>query len=79
NNHAEQIHNRINALRDFIKSDKQELEVLENNLGKLSSAPNNDAFRTMIQGKIKNFTRKIRTKTELIELFKSKLNKQVSG
>ncbi|QMU30216.1 DUF349 domain-containing protein [Adhaeribacter radiodurans] len=79
NNHAEQIHNRINALRDFIKSDKQELEVLETNLGKLSTAPNNDTFRTMIQGKIKNFNRKIKTKTELIELFKSKLNQQVSG
>ena len=79
NNHAEQIHNRINALRDFIKSDKQELEVLETNLGKLSSAPNNDAFRTMIEGKIKNFNRKIKTKTELIELFRGKLNKEVTN
>ncbi len=77
NNHAEQMHNRINALRDFIKADRQELEVLETNLGKLSSAPNNDAFRTMIQGKIKNFTRKIKTKTELIDLYKSKLNREV--
>lgn len=79
NNHTEQLHHRINALRDFIKSDKQELEVLETNLGKLSSAPNNDTFRTMLQGKIRNFNRKIQTKTELIDLFKSKLNKEVPG
>ena len=74
NSPADQIHARINALRDFIKYDKQEVEVLETNLGKLSAAPSNDTFRTMLQGKIRNFSRKITTKTELIEFLKGKLN-----
>lgn len=65
---------RINALKDFIKSDKSELEVLETNLGKLSDSPSNDAFRNMLQGKIRNFNRKINTKQELIELFKGQLS-----
>lgn len=78
-NQAEQAQHRINTLRDFIRADKQELEVLETNLGKLSNAPNNDTFRTMLEGKIKNFNRKIKTKNELIDLFKTKLNKPVSG
>ncbi len=65
---------RINALRDFIKSDKQELEVLESNLGKLSDTPGNDAFKNMLQGKIRNFNRKINTKHELIEMFKGQLS-----
>ncbi|MCC9136557.1 DUF349 domain-containing protein [Pontibacter silvestris] len=68
------LHARINALKDFIKSDKQELEVLESNLGKLSDAPANDAFRNMLNGKIRNFNRKINTKQELIELFNSQLS-----
>ncbi len=65
---------RINALRDFIKSDKSELEVLEGNLGKLSDSPGNEAFRSMLQGKIRNFNRKIGTKTAMIEMFKSQLS-----
>jgi len=65
---------RINALKDFIKSDKSELEVLEDNLGKLSDAPANDAFRSMLQGKIRNFNRKISTKTDMIEMFRSQLS-----
>ncbi|OUJ73395.1 DUF349 domain-containing protein [Hymenobacter crusticola] len=69
----EQVTNRIQALRDFIKYDKQEQEVLEENLGKLSSAPSNDAFRTMLQGKIRAFQRKIRTKNDLIELLRKRL------
>ena len=68
------LHARINALRDFIKSDRQELEVLETNLGKLSDAPSNDAFRSMLQGKIRNFNRKISTKQALIEMFQEQLS-----
>ncbi|WP_114777352.1 DUF349 domain-containing protein [Botryobacter ruber] len=64
---------RINALKEFIKSDKQELEVLESNLGKLSDSPGNEAFRSMLQGKIRNFKRKIDTKEHLISIFKNKL------
>src|SRR5688572_1626912 len=74
NSPADQVHARINALRDFIKYDKQEVEVLETNLGKLSDTPNNETFRTMLQGKIRNFTRKITTKTELIEFLKNRLS-----
>lgn len=69
-NPEEQSQARIQALRDFIKSDKQELEVLETNLGRLADTPSNEAFRTMLQGKIKNFTRKIKTKQELIDMLK---------
>ena len=65
---------RINALKEFIKSDRNELEVLEDNLGKLSDTPGNDAFRSMLQGKIRNFKRKINTKTEMIESFKNQLS-----
>ncbi|WP_162055323.1 DUF349 domain-containing protein [Pontibacter pamirensis] len=65
---------RINALKDFIKSDRNELEVLEGNLGKLSDTPGNDTFRNMLQGKIRNFKRKINTKTEMIETFQNQLS-----
>jgi hypothetical protein len=74
NTPADQAYARINALKEFIKYDKQEIEVLETNLGKLSSAPGNETFRTMLQGKIRNFNRKITTKTELIEFLKDRLN-----
>ena len=57
------------ALRKFIESDKQELETLRDNLDKLSTAPANDQFRQLLQGKIRTFERKIQTKTELIALF----------
>ena len=75
NSPADQVHARVNALRDFIKSDKQEIEVLETNLGKLSNTPGNETFRTMLQGKIRNFNRKITTKTELIDFLKQRLNR----
>lgn len=65
---------RINALKDFIKSDRNELEVLETNLGKLNDSPSNDTFRNMLKGKIRNFNRKIGTKTALIEMFQSQLS-----
>jgi hypothetical protein len=68
------IQARINALKEFIKSDKNELEILENNLGKLSDSPGSDSFRSMLQGKIRNFNRKINTKHELIEMFKGQLS-----
>ena len=65
---------RINALKDFIKSDKNELSLLEDNLGKLSDAPGNDSFRNMLKGKIRNFNRKINTKQELIEMYQGQLS-----
>lgn len=71
-NANEQSHARINALRDFIKSDKQELDVLETNLGRLADTPGNETFRNMLEGKIKSFSRKIKTKQELIDLLKPK-------
>ncbi|MBD2713670.1 DUF349 domain-containing protein [Microvirga sp. STR05] len=69
----DQVNIRVQALRDFIKYDKQEQEALEENLGKLSAAPANDAFRQMLQGKIRAFERKIRTKNELITLLRQRL------
>jgi hypothetical protein len=69
----DQINTRIQSLRDFIKSDLQERVVLEENLGKLSDSPGNDTFRTMLQGKVRAFDRKIRTKTELIEILRRRL------
>lgn len=72
-NEQESLNVRINALKDFIKSDKGELEVLEQNLDKLSDSPSNDTFRNMLQGKIRNFKRKINTKQEMIDGLKEKL------
>ena len=68
-----QQHNqaRINLLQDFIKGDRQELDVLEGNLGKLAPIPNNEAFREMLQNKIRSFNRRIATKQELITYLKS--------
>jgi hypothetical protein len=57
------------ALRKFIENDRQELDLLRDNLEKLSSAPANDQFRQLLQGKIRTFERKIQTKTELIAIF----------
>ncbi|WP_426489993.1 DUF349 domain-containing protein [Hymenobacter sp. 102] len=61
---------RIQALQEFIKYDQQEQEVLQENLGKLNDSPGNETFRTMLQGKIRAFDRKIRTKNELITMFR---------
>lgn len=69
----DRINARVQALRDFIKYDKQEQEVLQENLGKLSDSPGNETFRNMLEGKIKGFERKIRTKTDLIELLRQRL------
>ncbi|QJX46963.1 DUF349 domain-containing protein [Hymenobacter taeanensis] len=71
----EQVTIRVQALRDFIKYDKQEQEVLEENLGKLNDSPGNEAFRTMLQGKIRAFERKIRTKNDLIEMLRQRVSK----
>ena len=60
---------RIQALQEFIKYDKQEQDVLMDNLGKLNDSPGNEAFRTMLLGKIRAFDRKIRTKNDLIAMF----------
>jgi hypothetical protein len=57
------------ALRKFIENDRQELDLLRDNLDKLSASPANDQFRQLLQGKIRTFERKIQTKTELITLF----------
>jgi hypothetical protein len=65
---------RIDALRDFIKSDRSELEILEQNLDKLSDNPSNETFRNMLKGKIRNFKRKINTKQELTETYKEQLS-----
>ncbi|MBO3271241.1 DUF349 domain-containing protein [Hymenobacter defluvii] len=64
----DQIAARVQALREFVKSDRQEQLVLEENLSKLNVSPGNESFRTMLQGKIRAFERKIRTKNHLIEL-----------
>ncbi|GAB2459132.1 hypothetical protein GCM10011375_08780 [Hymenobacter qilianensis] len=69
----DKINARVQALRDFIKYDKQEQEVLVENLGKLSDSPGNETFRNMLEGKIRGFERKIRTKTDLIELLRQRL------
>ena len=69
---AEQNQARVNLLRDFIKGDKTELEVLETNLGKLAENPANETFRQMLEGKIRTFNRRIQTKQELIEMYRQK-------
>ena len=60
---------RIQALREFIKYDQQERDVLTDNLDKLNKSAANDAFRSMLQGKIRAFDRKIRTKNDLITMY----------
>ncbi|GHA63385.1 DUF349 domain-containing protein [Pontibacter akesuensis] len=69
---------RITALREFIKSDRNELELLEANLDKLNDSPSNESFRNMLKGKIRNYNRKIGTKTAMIEMFQSQLS-AISG
>ena len=70
---VEQVNARVQALREFIKGDQQELLVLEENLGKLSPSAGNDTFRTLLQGKIRAFERKIRTKNQLIAMIQKRL------
>ncbi|WP_310396666.1 DUF349 domain-containing protein [Hymenobacter sp.] len=66
---AERARFRATTLRELLKDDHQELEVLRDNLDKLSPSTANDAFRQMLQTKIRSFERKIRTKNDLIALF----------
>lgn len=70
---GEKLTSRVQALRDFIKHDLQEQALLQDNLDKLSASPGNDAFRTMLQGKVRAFERKIRTKNDLIEILRQRL------
>ena len=66
---AERGEAAVVALRKFIESDKQELAGLEDNLSKLSISASNDQFRQLLQGKIRNFERKIQTKNDLLTIF----------
>ena len=66
---SERARFRATTLRELLKDDHQELETLRDNLDKLSLSAANDAFREMLQTKIRSFERKIRTKNDLITLF----------
>ena len=66
---VERAHFRATTLRELLKEDHQELEVLRDNFDKLSPSAANDSFRLMLQTKIRSFERKIRTKNDLIVLF----------
>ena len=66
---AERARFRASTLRELLKDDHQELDTLRDNLDKLSPSAANDAFRQMLQTKIRSFERKIRTKNDLIALF----------
>ena len=66
---AERARFRATTLRELLQDDQQELTVLRDNFDKLSPSAANDAFRLMLQTKIRSFERKIRTKNDLITLF----------
>ena len=66
---AERAQAAVVALRKFIESDQQELATLQDNLSKLSASASNDQFRQLLQGKIRNFERKIQTKNDLLTIF----------
>jgi hypothetical protein len=66
---AERARFRAETLRELLKTDLQELAVVQDNLDKLSSSPANDSFRQMLQTKVRSFERKIRTKNDLITIF----------
>ncbi|WP_375416305.1 DUF349 domain-containing protein [uncultured Hymenobacter sp.] len=70
---AELAQTKITALREFLKQDRQELETLQANFDNLSPTPANEAFRQLLQTKIRGFERKVRTKTDLIELFRPQI------
>ena len=69
---AELTQTKIMALREFLKLDQQELETVQDNLDRLSPSPANEAFRTLLQTKVRGLERKVRTKNDLIKLFSSK-------
>ena len=60
---------RADTLRELLKDDHSELATLRDNLANLSPSAANDAFRLMLQTKIRSFERKIRTKNDLIALY----------
>jgi hypothetical protein len=66
---AERARFRADTLRELLKDDHEELATLRANLDNLSPSAANDAFRQMLQTKIRSFERKIRTKNDLIALF----------
>ena len=66
---AERARFRASTLRTLLVDDNQELATLRDNLANLSPSPANDAFRLMLQTKVRSFERKIRTKNDLIALF----------
>ena len=66
---AERARFRAETLRELLKTDHQELAVVQDNLDKLSPSPANDSFRQMLQTKVRSFERKIRTKNDLIVIF----------
>ncbi len=66
---AERARFRAGTLRELVKDDQQELELLRANFDKLTPSAANDTFREMLQTKIRSFERKIRTKNDLIVLF----------
>ena len=66
---AERARFRASTLRELLQDDHQELAVLRENLDNLSPSAANDAFRLLLQTKIRSFERKIRTKNDLIALF----------
>ena len=66
---AERARFRASTLRTLLIDDNQELATLRDNLANLSPSPANDAFRLMLQTKVRSFERKIRTKNDLIALF----------
>jgi hypothetical protein len=66
---AERARFRADTLRTLLIDDNQELATLRSNLDNLSPSAANDAFRQMLQTKVRSFERKIRTKNDLIALF----------
>ena len=60
---------RAETLRELLKDDHSELATLRDNLANLNSSTANDAFRLMLQTKIRSYERKIRTKNDLIALY----------
>ena len=66
---AERARFRASTLRELLQDDHQELAVLRENLDNLNPSAANDAFRLLLQTKIRSFERKIRTKNDLIALF----------
>lgn len=66
---------RAAALRELLKTDNEELDVLRGNFGNLAATPANEAFRQLLQTKIRSLERKVRTKNDLIVLFDQQARK----